>query len=73
VPNPKRKHTPHRRDCRRSANSRLEIPNSSRCPNCSAAKLPHKVCPECGFYNSKLVVTRNVKKPAGAQQEVNKK
>jgi len=62
MPNPKRKHTPHRRDCRRSANSKLDVPNTSKCPNCSVAKLPHKVCFECGFYNGKLVVSKNVKK-----------
>ncbi|MDR3256868.1 MAG: 50S ribosomal protein L32 [Endomicrobium sp.] len=74
MPNPKRKHTPHRRDCRRSANSKLDIPNSSKCSNCGAAKLPHKVCPKCGFYNGKLIVAKKVEKPADPkQQETNKK
>ena len=31
MPNPKRKHTPHRRDSRRSANSKIEALNSNIC------------------------------------------
>jgi large subunit ribosomal protein L32 len=61
VPNPKRKHTPHRRDCRRSANSKLYAANSSKCSNCSVAKLPHKVCLTCGFYNGRLVLPKKIK------------
>ncbi|MDR1695129.1 MAG: 50S ribosomal protein L32 [Endomicrobium sp.] len=64
MPNPKRKHTPHRRDSRRSANSKLAAPSSSKCPNCGAVKQPHKVCPECGFYKGKLIIPRKVKKTA---------
>ncbi|MDR1511490.1 MAG: 50S ribosomal protein L32 [Endomicrobium sp.] len=62
MPNPKRKHTPHRRDCRRSANSKLDVPNLSKCPSCDVAKLPHKVCSKCGFYNGKLVIAKKIKK-----------
>jgi large subunit ribosomal protein L32 len=25
------------------------------CPNCSAPRIPHRVCPSCGFYNGKQV------------------
>ena len=69
MPNPKRKHTGHRRDCRRSANSKIEAENSSKCSNCGAPKMPHKVCPECGFYNGKLVVPRKVKKSKAKEQQ----
>ncbi|MDR2666437.1 MAG: 50S ribosomal protein L32 [Endomicrobium sp.] len=69
MPNPKRKHTPHRRDCRRSANSKLDMPNPSKCPNCNVAKLPHKVCTKCGFYNGKLVMPENVKKSVEISQQ----
>jgi large subunit ribosomal protein L32 len=74
MPNPKRKHTPHRRDCRRSANSKLDIPNTNKCLNCGVAKLPHKVCPGCGFYNGKLIVAKKAKKveQEQTQQEVEK-
>jgi large subunit ribosomal protein L32 len=64
MPNPKRRHTPHRRDCRRSANSKLAAPNSCKCSNCGAAKLSHRVCPECGFYNGVLIVPKKAKRSA---------
>jgi large subunit ribosomal protein L32 len=65
MPNPKRKHTPHRRDCRRSANSKLDMPNPGKCSNCGVSKLPHRVCLECGFYNGVLVaVPKKIKKSA---------
>jgi large subunit ribosomal protein L32 len=75
MPNPKRKHTPHRRDCRRSANSKLNSPNVSKCSNCGVAKMPHRVCPGCGFYDGKLIVAKKVKKlqaEQSNQQEVEK-
>ena len=60
--NPKRKHTPSRRDSRRASNWRVFAQNSSKCPQCGAPKLPHKVCAGCGFYNGELVVPRKEKK-----------
>lgn len=62
MPNPKRKHTPSRRDSRRSSNSKLTATNSSKCPQCGAARLPHRVCPSCGFYNNELIVAKKEKK-----------
>ena len=62
--NPKRKHTPMRRDMRR-ANWKLTNPDISVCPRCGAAKLPHKVCPECGFYKDELVLVKKEKKKKG--------
>jgi large subunit ribosomal protein L32 len=26
------------------------------CPHCHAPKLPHRVCPSCGYYNGREVV-----------------
>ena len=62
MPNPKRKHTRSRRDLRRSANSKLEAVNFVECSNCGAARLPHNVCPKCGFYDGKMVTEVKVKK-----------
>ena len=39
---------------RRSANSKLAA--RSICPQCGAPKLPHHVCPNCGFYKDREVV-----------------
>jgi large subunit ribosomal protein L32 len=29
----------------------------SRCPNCQEMKPPHRVCPHCGFYKDREVVS----------------
>ena len=56
MPNPKRKHSRSRRDKRRSANSKVYAANLSTCPQCKSLRLPHRVCPVCGYYNGKPVV-----------------
>lgn len=30
---------------------------TAKCPNCGANRLNHRVCPSCGYYNGKQVVT----------------
>lgn len=62
MPNPKRKHTPMRRDKRRSQNWKLEVKSLSACAQCGALRLPHRVCPSCGFYNGKIEVAPKVAK-----------
>jgi len=47
---PKRKTSKARRDKRRSAVWKLDMPAMSICPNCKAIKSPHRVCKTCGFY-----------------------
>lgn len=41
---------------RRSANSKLAMPARCTCPQCGAVKLPHRVCPNCGFYRDTQVL-----------------
>ena len=41
---------------RRSANSVAEMPARSTCPRCGAVKLPHRVCPSCGYYKDREVL-----------------
>ena len=41
---------------RRSANSKLDMPARSTCPQCGAVKLPHRVCPSCGYYKGREVI-----------------
>ena len=55
MPSPKRKNSKSRRDKRR-ANWKLTVPGLVGCPQCHALKMPHRVCPECGFYKGKSVV-----------------
>ncbi len=33
----------------------------SVCPQCKQAKLPHKVCPTCGYYKGKPVLEIKIK------------
>jgi len=70
MPNPKKKHSPMRRNMRRKANWRVKTTNSSKCSNCGNPKMPHRVCPSCGFYNGELIVPKKEKKkPQGNQPE----
>lgn len=69
MPNPKKKHTPMRRDMRRASNSRLEAANISKCPNCGVPRLPHHVCPSCGFYNNELILPPKQPKKKGQGEE----
>ena len=69
MPNPKRKHTPSRRDSRRASNWVVKSGNSSKCPQCSAAKMPHRICPSCGFYNGELITPKKEKKKKTDEQQ----
>jgi len=65
MPLPKRKHSKSRRDKRRSANSKLTAACLSVCPQCKKLRLPHRVCPHCGYYNGKPVVVIEAKEKKG--------
>ena len=54
---PKRKMSKARRD-RRRANWKLSVPGMVECPQCHEMKMPHRVCPECGYYNGKQVIAK---------------
>ena len=53
---PKRKTSKARRDKRKSANMKMTAPGLSICPQCHEPKLPHRVCPNCNYYDGKDVV-----------------
>ena len=53
---PKRKHSKARRDKRRNSTWKLTLPSIVKCPQCGAARLPHRMCKECGYYNGREVV-----------------
>jgi len=52
---PKRRTSKAKRDKRRSHDG-LGTPVSSKCPQCDAPKLPHRVCPNCGSYRGRTVI-----------------
>jgi large subunit ribosomal protein L32 len=49
---PKRKTSQSKRDKRRT-HYKVTPVNVGLCPNCKEPKLPHIVCPKCGFYKGK--------------------
>jgi len=52
---PKRKTSRTRRDKRRT-HKKLVAPPMSVCPQCREVKLPHRVCPSCGYYAGREVL-----------------
>ena len=42
---------------RRAANSKMVATGFVSCPQCHEPKLPHRVCPDCGYYKGKEVVS----------------
>jgi large subunit ribosomal protein L32 len=42
---------------RRAYNSKLTLSKMSVCSQCAAPSLPHRVCPSCGFYKGRQVLT----------------
>jgi len=53
--NPKRRHS-SARQAKRRANWKVIPKNLSVCPQCKTSKLPHRICPSCGYYKGKPVV-----------------
>ena len=60
TPLPKRKISSARRD-RRRANDFLTPSNLTQCSNCGEMRLPHTVCPNCGYYKGREVISHNAK------------
>jgi len=55
---PKRRVSKTRRDKRRSSVWKLEAPTLEKCSQCGEWKRPHRLCPECGYYNGRQVVVK---------------
>ncbi len=47
---PKRKISKARRDKRRASNIKMTAPTIVECKKCHAPTVPHRECPECGYY-----------------------
>ena len=56
APLPKRKYPKARQGDRRS-HLGLRVPALAECPQCHSPKLPHHVCPTCGTYAGREVIT----------------
>ncbi|MFQ6084156.1 MAG: 50S ribosomal protein L32 [Candidatus Aminicenantia bacterium] len=53
--NPKRRHSLSRKGKRR-AHDALKLPTFGYCQNCGTPKIPHRACPECGFYKDRQII-----------------
>jgi large subunit ribosomal protein L32 len=53
---PKKKTSKTRRDTRR-AHDALTAPGVSVCPQCKEPKQSHRVCPSCGTYKGREIVS----------------
>lgn len=60
VPQPKRKHSKGRRD-RRRAHDALIAENLVQCSNCGEMRRPHSVCPSCGHYQGREIISSGEK------------
>ena len=53
---PKKKTSKAKSRSRRASAWTLNAPARSMCPRCGAAKLPHIVCGNCGWYNGRQAI-----------------
>ncbi len=53
---PKRRISQSRRDMRRSHHA-LNASMPAICSHCKQPKLPHRVCPACGYYDGREVIS----------------
>jgi len=55
----KRRQSSARRDSRRAQwMASVKKPAVNKCAKCEAPKMPHRICPECGFYAGREVVVK---------------
>ncbi len=52
---PKRRHS-RTRGRKRRTGWKLDAPNVIECENCHQSKLPHHICPHCGYYKGRQVI-----------------
>ena len=71
MPNPKRRHSKQRGRLRRT-HYKLKTKSLSKCTQCGKPKLPHRICPFCGYYKGKLEVTILSKEEKKKQREKKK-
>lgn len=53
---PKKKRSKGRQG-KHSAHFGMKDPSRSECSQCHSVKIPHRMCPTCGYYNDREVVT----------------
>ena len=56
MPVPKKRMSKAKSRSRRASAWTLDAPPRSVCPRCGSAKVPHVVCPVCGWYKGRQAV-----------------
>jgi len=56
MPNPIRRHSKSR-GAKRRTHYKAVRPSVAPCPNCGELKLTHRICPNCGYYNGRYIVS----------------
>ncbi|HUT22899.1 MAG TPA: 50S ribosomal protein L32 [Sumerlaeia bacterium] len=59
MPVPRRRRSVSRKG-RTRAQKKLAQTQWAACPRCSAAKMPHRVCPSCGYYKDRAYAVKIV-------------
>lgn len=59
MPNPTHRHSKSRTRKRRTHYKAAAMP-ICKCDNCGETKLQHRVCPNCGYYNGRSIITPKV-------------
>jgi len=55
---PKKKKSKSKTRMRRAKHDRIALVKLVECPQCGEYMRPHRVCPHCGYYREREVVTR---------------
>lgn len=55
MPLPKRRHS-RTRGRKRRTGWKIAVPNVIECGHCHQSRLPHHICPHCGFYDGQQVI-----------------
>ncbi|MBF0253704.1 MAG: 50S ribosomal protein L32 [Candidatus Omnitrophica bacterium] len=61
MPNPKRRHS-NQRTRKRRTHQKVTPAAASICVTCGKERIPHRVCPHCGYYKGKPILSRKAAK-----------
>ena len=53
----------HARTHKRRSQHKISAPGLHACPRCGQAKLPHRVCSNCGTYAGREVIVQDAAEP----------
>lgn len=57
APLPKRRHS-SARQAQRTRALKVASVTLTKCPHCQELRVPHRVCPACGYYDGKPVILK---------------